>query len=258
MSSSLKVVQPFVVGLQLGRIQSPGALAIIERTPGLLEDSPITHELRFLQRWREGTAYPTIVRQVAALLRRAPLREPDSRLDPYRSLLPDYIRGGTAAVVVNATGVGRAALELFADEDPDLRTVATWVTTGDQALEDENGWRVPQRDLVAAVQVLQQQERLAIAALPETTVVLAQVEGFHVTAGAGGRDRYEAAAGEDEMVLAVALACWWGELVSPGRVEVESGPFSAFSQEALEYERRKRRIKSVRAKPSGPMADGIG
>lgn len=257
MTITLRVLDPFVVGLQLGRIQSPAALAIVERRPGASEKDAVVHDLRHLRRWPVGTAYPAIIHDVAKLLNR-PLPAGYVNRDALGQVSRTTIARQATALAVNATGVGRAAVALFADEGLDLRIAPTWVTTGDQALEDADGWRVPQRDLVATVQVLRQQDRLLFAkTLREGPELDAQMDAFHVVPGAGGRDRYEPSEGED-LVLALALACWWGEFVSPAQVEVVPGDFSAFSQEALEYERRKRRIKSRPSRPTGPMADGIG
>jgi hypothetical protein len=255
-STTLRVIDPFVVGLQLGRVQSPAALAIIERTPGALEASPVTHELGHLQRWPVGTPYPRIIHELTEILR-TPLPILQANRDALGNVLPRDLGGQTAALVVNATGVGRAALELLRDEAPDVRRVATWVTTGDQALEETEGWRVPQRDLVAAVQVLEQQNRLEMAEdLADYPELRQQMDAFKVVPGVAGRDRYDPTAGDD-LVVALALACWWGELVSPGRVELIPGEFSAFSKEALDYEREKRRVKGWPVDASGPMADGV-
>lgn len=253
----LRVIDPFVVGLQFGRVGAPAALAVVERAPGALEADPVHHELSHLQRWPAGTAYPKIIREVAELLR-SPLPVLQANRDALGHTLPRDLAGQTTALVVNATGVGRAALELLDDEEPDLRTVATWVTTGDQAVEGDDGWRVPQRELVAAVQVLEQQDRLAMAEdLADYPELRQQMDAFKVIPGVAGRDRYNPTAGED-LVVAVALACWWGELMSPAQVELIPGDFSAFSKEALDYERNKRRVKPMRVAPSGPMPESVG
>jgi hypothetical protein len=148
------------------------------------------------------------------------------------------------------------ALEILGADLPNLRSVAVWVTTGDQAIEVSEGWRVPQRDIVAAVQVLEQQARLVIdERLSEAAELRAQMKAFHVVDGVAGRDKYDPTGGDD-LVLALALACWFGELVSPARVEVVDGPLTY--REALEYEMSKRKIKSTLARPAGPMPEGVG
>ena len=258
MSGHLQVVEPFVCGLELGRINAPAALAILNRTPGATEQAPVSHTLIYLHRWPAGTAYPLIVRAANAIMHLKPIAPDDGRrFDPMGRVTGIEVRTGMAAVVVNATGVGRAALELLRDVAPDLRTVATWVTTGDLALEVTEGWRVPQRDLVAAVQVLQEQDRLDVDEdLDEYADFVEQMDGFKVERGPRGRDTYDPEEGA-ELVMAVALAAWWGELVSPGRVELVADAISY--QEALASEIRKRRRSSGPLKRDlGPSVDGIG
>jgi len=69
------------------------ALCVLERTtePGQKPQYAVRH----LQRWPLGTQYPLIVRQVGALLDRAPLSRKSSPL------------------VIDLTGVGRAVGDLF-------------------------------------------------------------------------------------------------------------------------------------------------
>ena len=252
----LTIERPFVAGLQLGGLQTPAALAIIERRPGETEEAPVTHELRLLERWAAGLPYTMIVRQVTRRFRMA-LAQASKNRDAMGQPVKTALSERTAALVVNATGVGKMAVDILERELPGLRSVPTWITTSDQASEDTEGWRVPQRDLIAAVLVLDQQERLAVPkSLADAAALKAQMDAYHVKPGTSDRARFEPAGGDD-LVLAVALACWWGELVAPARVDILAGPFGAWSAEALEYERQKRRVKSMPAKITGPMSEGV-
>lgn len=256
MSGTLRIADPFVFGLQLGGIRSPAALAIVERIPGATETARCQHDVRHLERWKPGTPYTIVVQDVAEILSE-PLPETYFNRDPFGQALRTNLKGQTAALVVNATGVGKAALELLDSYELGIRIAAAWVTTGDQALETGEGWRVPQRDLVAAVEVLMVQNRLGYEGVELSAELTAQLEAFKVVPGAGGRDRY-ASEGDEDLVLAAALACWWSELVAPARVELEPAPFNAFGREAREYEMKRRRIHTQPAKKTGPLADSIG
>jgi hypothetical protein len=71
---------------------------------------------------------------------------------------------------------------------------------------------------VGAVQVLLQTERLKIASsLKEAATLTAELLAFKVNINAKGHDRYGNDVGDwrenphDDLVLAVALACWLGE-----------------------------------------------
>ena len=87
-------------------------------------------------------------------------------------------------------------------------------------------WRVPKRDLVGAVQVPLQQQRLQFAeALPLTSVLTQELLTFKVTIDpATAHDSYAAwrERDHDDLVLALALAVWWGERETLARLPVIS------------------------------------
>ena len=83
---------PYIVGLDLGQAQDPTALAVIERSRA---SDGASYAVRHLKRWPLRTAYTEIVEEVTTLLRRPPLRDT------------------VAALVVDATGVGSAVVDLF-------------------------------------------------------------------------------------------------------------------------------------------------
>src|SRR6185312_16037813 len=91
-----------------------------------------------LHRFALNTSYPTMVRHVCELLRTPQMRDQ------------------TAALVVDATGVGGAVLDLFR-EAPDLPTqvIAVSITSGSEPRVDETGanYWVTKRDLVSVLQV---------------------------------------------------------------------------------------------------------
>lgn len=87
---------------------------------------------------------------------------------------------------------------------------------GDRVGWDErDSYRVPKRDLVGVVQLLLQTRRMRIAAsLPEAATLRRELQAFRVTIDpATAHDSYAAwrEADHDDLVLAVALACWYGE-----------------------------------------------
>jgi hypothetical protein len=99
-----------------------------------------------------------------------------------------------------------------------LTPVAVNITGGDSVTRDGSDYRVPKRDLVSTVQVLLQSERLKIAKeLPEAQTLINELLAFKVSINLRGHDSYGNDVGEwrenphDDLVLAVALAAWWGE-----------------------------------------------
>ncbi|MEO7474682.1 MAG: hypothetical protein ABIY46_05050 [Gemmatimonadales bacterium] len=147
---------------------------------------------RYLERLPLGTPYPAVVRHVAGLLERPELR-------------------GCTQLVVDATGVGRPVVDLLTQER--LSPVPVTITGGDQ-VSYERGWRVPKRDLVGAVSVLLQTERLKFAdAIPAVPTLVQELMAFRVKIDPlTAHDSYGAwrEGSHDDLVLAVAVAAWWG------------------------------------------------
>ena len=73
---------------------------------------------------------------------------------------------------------------------------------------------VPKRELVSTIQVLLQTKRLRIPSLlPEAQVLLEEMTNFQVKISLTGHDSYGAwrEGTHDDLLLAVALACWAAE-----------------------------------------------
>ncbi len=109
----------------------------------------------------------------------------------------------------------------------DLYLLLTWGAPPESALEGLH-------DLVSVVQVLLQSERLKIArALPEAQTLTSELLAFKVSISLTGHDSYGNDVGpwrenpHDDLVLAVALACWYGEKYRPPDPEYPSFSFSS-------------------------------
>jgi len=183
---------PYLVGLDLGQAQDSSALVIVEQlyTP----PAQPTYAVRHLHRWELGTSYPAIVRALDATLGRPPLV-------------------GRSTLLVDKTGVGAAVVDQI--RQTGLECLGVSVHGGDATAHVGMNWRVPKRDLVAAVQVTLQGARLQFAeALPLTSVLTSELLNFKVTIDPQtAHDSYSAwrERDHDDLVLALALAVWWGE-----------------------------------------------
>lgn len=183
----------YLLGLDLGQAADYTALAVLEKTPGEA-GSAARYDCRHLERLKLGTPYPAVAEHVEAMLATPELR-------------------GHTALVVDATGVGRPVVDML--KRLNLRPVPITITGGDKATRDEGGWRVPKRDLVSVVQVLLQTERLRFAAaLPAVPTLVQELLAFRVKISADtAHDTYGAwrEGAHDDLVLAVAVAAWYGE-----------------------------------------------
>jgi hypothetical protein len=154
-------------------------------------DDNIMFNLRHLERIPLGTSYPDQVAHIGELFGRLP--NPDD-----------------AALVVDSTGVGRAVLDAM--HAADLPAQGLTITGGDSVGFDMNGYRVPKRDLVTNLQMLMGNKQLRVAqSLQEGRTLVNELQNFRYKITLAGNDTFGAwREGEhDDLVLAVAVACWY-------------------------------------------------
>jgi hypothetical protein len=196
----LEVPPPdFVSGLDLGQPADYTALAVLERMPILNEDGEIVnlYAVRHLQRWPSRTIYPQIVADVVKMFAEPPL--------------------AGSALVTDATGVGKLVVDMLRAESPQAWLSAVFITAGHQAGYTESGdFSVTKRELAEVLQVLLGTRRLVVAPdLPLAKVLAGELGTFKVKINlATGNESFESwreKDHDDDLVLAAALACWFGE-----------------------------------------------
>lgn len=191
----------YFLGLDLGQASDYTAICVVEqpRAPLILrpqqdrQPKPI-YDLRHLERLPLGTPYPEVARHVKRLIESPAL-------------------AGRVTVIADATGVGVAVMDVLRAEKV-TPLVPVTITGGDQTSSEGGAWRVPKRDLAMSLLVLFQNGRLRVAeALPQAEVFKSELLSFRVKLTQNAHDTYGAwREGEhDDLVLAVALACWWAE-----------------------------------------------
>lgn len=130
-----------------------------------------------------------------------------------RLLEDPVLAGAETALVVDATGVGRPVVDMF--DRAKLDPIAITITGGDTMTRDGGSFRVPKRDLVGVVAVLLQTERIKFAAgLPAVPQLVQEFLAFRVKIDPlTSHDSYGAwrEGAHDDLVLAVAVAAWYGE-----------------------------------------------
>jgi hypothetical protein len=187
----------FFAGLDLGQSRDYTALAIAERVLPPRERH-VTYLFRHVQRLPLGTSYPAVVQHITELMSRAPLK-------------------GQTFLALDYTGVGRPVADMFQHSQmPYLYFISihggntvTWEGYGPISVS------VPKRDLIASAQVLLQSKRLEIAGtMPDTANLVSELQGYQVKIDPQtAHDSYAAwrEGVHDDLVFAVALACWLGE-----------------------------------------------
>lgn len=187
-----KTTTQTIVGLDLGQRSDFTALAYVERRQE--GSAPAEYRVPRLRRWRE-TAYTTI-------------------RDELADRLPAWGLTRTDTLAVDGTGVGVAVVDIFTEARFSTTMASITITGGFEPTKVPGGWHVPKRELVGTVSVLLEQRRLLIAdGLPEAAILKAELSNFRLKMTAAGNETFGAwrDSDHDDLVLAVALACWLGE-----------------------------------------------
>lgn len=206
----------FTIGVDLGMITDYSALAVVERLvavrtqpfaqPVRRDDGLIdidatargAHELddhfhaRYIKRWDLGTPYKQVIKDTGDIIRRAQLQD--------------------AQIILDGTGVGREVCAMF-DVAYQRGMLGnnwpyTYVITGGREATKK---LVPKRDLVSKMQAILQGERFKVGQFPEARILREELIHFRAKILPSGHESYESARerDHDDIVLAVALACWF-------------------------------------------------
>jgi hypothetical protein len=169
----------FIIGVDLGQAQDPTALAVAEtHEPGI--------HVRHLERLPLGTPYPKVIERITALVEKLP----------------------GAALVVDATGVGRAVLDHMAELGP----VAVTITGGCFTSYDGTMWRVSKKALLRPLVAATESGRLKVAkGLREAEAFQHELLAFQRRITETRHSAFEGMGERDDLVIAAALVCWWAE-----------------------------------------------
>jgi len=235
----------YFVGVDLGQSRDYTAVIVVQRSyipigdlyykESRREESWVNvralYDVRHIERFRLGMAYSTQMKQLCQLLEKI---------------------GGDIYVIADATGCGRGVIEMLHQElyalgvkmnAPDypiqsLTPGFVQITAGSTVTKSPPLLNVPKKDLITAPLILLQDERLRISEELELCDVLKrELQNFRVKINiATGHDSYEAwrEHEHDDLVLALALACWAAEKFSspytrvtvPGFVAVDAPLFT--------------------------------
>ncbi|HEX4134515.1 MAG TPA: hypothetical protein VHY84_07905 [Bryobacteraceae bacterium] len=183
----------FYLGLDLGQKEDHSAIAIVEKREQPRGDSysqrrEQTRTTQLLVRRAErvalGTPYPQVVEIV-------------------REIAGGPALAGRCALVVDGTGVGAPVVDMLRAAGLGCEITAVTITGGER--ESRRG--VPKRDLMAVVQLALERGELRIARrMKNAGALVRELLDMRMTATGGmGAEGY----GEhDDLVIALALACW--------------------------------------------------
>jgi len=190
----------YFVGVDLGQSRDFTAIAVVERQELAGEFDPATYtcprttalRLRFLERVELGTTYPDVVERVVQVTRSRDL-------------------AGRCHLIVDGTGVGRPVVDLLRQAKPGCPIMPAVITSGQRETQSDGYYGIPKRDLMVGLQVLLQRGELQIAAgLKYGAALAAEMAAMEVKVTSAGREQFGAwrEGTHDDLVFAVALACW--------------------------------------------------
>jgi hypothetical protein len=181
--------------MDLGKRQDHTAIAVVERRESYAGHQRVRFHsaaVRHVERMSLGTPYPAVVERVKAIVQSDALR-------------------GECCLTVDATGVGAAVVDMLRSARLGCELTAVTITGGNRAHQGPAGWNVPKQDLMSELQVLLEKRELRIARdLKGVRMLMRELmdvqarerSGGGVRAGAEGRGQH------DDLVVALALACW--------------------------------------------------
>jgi hypothetical protein len=237
-----------LIGVDFGQSKDYTAAVVVERSY-----DPVGN--LYYRKGKEEASWQDLELMYAVRhLERLPLGMPYTKQVQWLVGMLEEI-GGHVAVIADATGVGRGVIDILREAIDEVARVDNprgekiksiqpgyiQITAGSKLTRGLHGiLNVPKRDLVAAPLILFQDERLKISEdLEYTETLKKELENFKVKINISTANDSYAAWREDEhddLVLALALACWAGEtfmdeyqrIMVPGIV-VADAPVHTFS-----------------------------
>ncbi len=209
----------FLLSADLGQSPDPSAIAILEEKLLVLEKGDINQlnlklaanpkikvfsklECRHLERIPLGTPYPRVLDRCQAWLKHPELVE-------------------EAVFLLDYTGVGHPVYDFARDRG--LAPIGINIHGGRELVPTPQGYNVSKRDLVSILLLMFESGRLELSDKdPFTPVVRQELINFRMKISTKAKISYEAwREGEhDDLVLALAIACWYAHYTGGGEQRV--------------------------------------
>ena len=193
-------MKKYFVGVDFGQSRDFTAIAVLERaeTTGGWDAAMfawkkvVSLQLRYLERIALGTTYPDVIDRVVQVTQWPEL-------------------AGRCRLAVDGTGVGRPVVDQLLRARPGCVLMAVNITSGLKQTFEGGYYGVPKRDLILGLQVLLQRGVLRIAAgLEYGPELVKEMAAMQVKITLSGHEQIGnwREGTHDDLVFAVALACW--------------------------------------------------
>ena len=196
----------YYVGLDLGQSADYTALAVVQSVKGRTEGGSFKTglHLRHLERYPLRTSYTTIADGVVGVMGSKALNA-----DEYDPARPRVARP-KVELLVDKTGVGRGVTDILKERG--LRFTGIVIHGGESTHKTDGAHHVPKKDLVAALEVPFDRGTLKIAEGLELWPALREeLQAFRRKQNpktAHVSFEHWRDSDHDDLVLAVAMACW--------------------------------------------------
>ena len=184
---------PVLMGIDVGQRREPTAICAVEsKMRGPKWDQEEHYLVRYLERMPVGTSYPEAAKQTARIAKES---EP---------------RGGSMSYVfLDATGLGKPIVDLFAKHIQNASVTAVFFTHGDRRHQiDRYEVTLGKAYLVARLQTLLQTSRLHLPRTTEAEQLAKDLLDYEIRVETDANDRYGAfkVGARDDLVTALGLA----------------------------------------------------
>jgi hypothetical protein len=192
----------FLVGLSVGQGLQPSGITVLERLPASRPGGRRTYACRYLRRWRPpATAYPTLVADLTAMLCGTALTDCDLIVEagPSVKVVVGYLRKHRLPARIRPVEVRGSAEDGYS----------------------EGLWRVTKASIIETARQVLQEDRMifdegpapeAQATTPSAQTIYHALWAYPYNKPPAANDAFAARVGaDDDLIVAVALACWFGE-----------------------------------------------
>jgi hypothetical protein len=192
----------FLVGLSVGQGLQPTGVAVLERLMPSGQSQSRSYVCRYLCRYRPpDTTYPILISKLKEMLRDAPLKDSD--------------------LIVEAGPGIRAAQRLLQKHRLQARIHAVEIKASADDGYVDGLWRVTKASVIETTRQVLQENRLAfddrmspkiMATTPSAQTLYQALATYPYIKSPLANEAFAAREGaDDDLILAVALACWFGE-----------------------------------------------
>ncbi len=204
---SFRKATKFFIGADLGKSRDYSAFAILERVESrgrycgvrFAHEKTVELRLRHLERVPLGTRFTEVAERATKLAGQPGMH-------------------GAVELIVDATGVGSAVIEMLQPAGIPCPVIGVTITGGFRESASDGFHHVPKRNLMNGLQMALERDWLRISSrLPFAETLIKEMASMRLQIAPSGYERFEPwrEGDHDDMVLAVALACWGAKRVYP-------------------------------------------